>query len=66
MKTVELDTGLPITYRSNHGIWSRQGKRVILLVRRHTATNPEEGMLVAARHDLAFVGLLGIVVPPGE
>lgn len=50
--------------------WSRQGKRVILLARKKTiapySANPEKEVLVAARHGLTFVGLIGIVDPPHD
>ncbi|KAH7381738.1 hypothetical protein BKA66DRAFT_419220 [Pyrenochaeta sp. MPI-SDFR-AT-0127] len=50
--------------------WSRQGKRVILLARKPTvvpfSANHEKEILVAARHGLTFVGLLGIVDPPRD
>ncbi|KAF2440321.1 calcium ATPase [Karstenula rhodostoma CBS 690.94] len=50
--------------------WSRQGKRVILLARKKTvapfSSNPEKEVLVAARDNLTFVGLLGIVDPPRD
>lgn len=50
--------------------WSRQGKRVILIARKHTvapfSSNPEKEVLVEARESLTFVGLLGIVDPPRD
>ncbi|KAF2031303.1 calcium ATPase [Setomelanomma holmii] len=50
--------------------WSRQGKRVILLARKPTvvpfSSNQEKEVLVAARHGLTFVGILGIVDPPRD
>ncbi|KAF1841808.1 calcium ATPase [Cucurbitaria berberidis CBS 394.84] len=50
--------------------WSRQGKRVILLARKPTvipfSSNHEKEVLVAARHSLTFVGIVGIVDPPRD